>query len=267
MRTKNWQTFLSFSMKIIMVILAVSTLIKGEYVWFIGVLFALILTAFPSVLARDFHIQLPIVFDVAITVSIFFHVIGGYVDWYENIPYYDHFTHFLTSTTISLIGVTSLYILVFVLRITKLPPLFFGIFTVLFTISMGVIWEFLEWGFDLAFGTTLQRGLNDTMLDLLFDTTAGIIIGAVATVRLKTGEAAEMRDIHIGDIKSSLAYRRWKMLTDEDVTLKDKIKTAFDDPIILDGFFDYIVEESKQISKSERDFWYKLKKKDEGKHK
>jgi short subunit fatty acids transporter len=56
---------------------------------------------------------------------------------------------------------------------------------------MGMVWEFLEWGFDLMVGTTLQRGLYDTMLDLLFDTVAGIVIGTVSALKLSRGEPLE----------------------------------------------------------------------------
>ena len=240
--------------------MAVLTLIRGEYVWFIGTMFALFLTMIPTILERDFFVQLPLIFDVAITISIFLHVVGGYVRWYESIPYYDHLTHFLSSATISLIGVTLLYIIVFTMNRTYLPPLFFGFFTVIFTISMGVMWEFLEWGFDLAFGTELQLGLNDTMLDLVFDTIAGLIVGASATVQLKRDEGKRFRDIRIGDIKSSTAYRRWQMLKDKDVELRDKIRTAFRDPIILEGIFDYIVKEYNEISIEEEKMWNRLKK-------
>ncbi|UCH89242.1 MAG: hypothetical protein JSV49_00925 [Thermoplasmata archaeon] len=261
MESEKAQAFISLILKIFLAILAILTLLRGEFVWFIGILFALFLTLVPTILARDFYVKLPLVFDVAITVSVFFHAIGGYVDWYDNIPGYDHFTHFLTSTTVSLIGVTLLYILVFTLKVTHLPPFFFGFFTVLFTMSMGVIWEFLEWGFDMAFGTELQHGLHDTMLDLMFDTMAGIIVGVISIVRLKQGEAMKVEDLVVGDITTSVGYKRWQMLRDKDKDLSEKIRVAFKDPIILEGIFDHIVREYKHISEKEERIWHKLKKK------
>jgi hypothetical protein len=181
----------SLFMKLAIAVLAVVAFLRVEYVWFIGISFALFLTLVPTILERDFMIKLPLIFDIAITVSIFLHVIGGYEDFYDYVPFYDHFTHFVSAATISLIGVTLLYDLAFYVRIVKLPPLGFGIFTVLFAMSMGVVWEFLEWGFDLMVGTTLQRGLYDTMLDLLFDTVAGIVIGIVSALKLSRGEPLE----------------------------------------------------------------------------
>ena len=184
----------SFFLKFAIALLAVVAFIRLEYVWVIGIMFALFLTLVPTILERDFKVKLPLIFDVAITISVFFHVIGGYVDFYDYVPYYDHFTHFISAATVSLIGVTLLYDLAFHVHIVKLPPLGFGIFTVLFAMSMGVTWEFLEWGFDLMVGTALQRGLHDTMLDLFFDTIAGIIIGTVAALKLLRGEPLEGRE-------------------------------------------------------------------------
>jgi hypothetical protein len=251
---------ISFILKFILVVLALITLFRGEYVWFIGVIFVLILVNFPAILARDFSVKLPIIFDLAITVSVFLHVIGGYVDFYEFVPGYDNVTHFISSMTVSLIGLTLLYIIVFHFENTRLPPLFFGIFTVMFAMSMGVIWEFLEWGFDLAFKTELQRGLQDTMRDFMFDTLAGLVVGIVATVRLKTGVAFEKGEIEIGDITSSVGYQRWKTLTDKNIDLKEKIRLSFKDPLILEQLFDYIVKESKEISEREKKLWHGLKK-------
>lgn len=251
---------ISFTLKIILTFLAVVAFINLDFVWFIIIVLSLIMTNIPAILQRDFFVKLPIIFDFAITLSVFLHTVGAYVDWYENIPFYDNLTHFISSMTVSLIGVTLLYLMVTQSERTTLPPLFFGFFTVLFAMSMGVVWEFLEWGTDLLIGTDTQRGLENTMRDLLFDTIAGIIVGAVATGQLKAGEMFEGEDIVIGDIKNSAGYQRWKMLTDKNVDLKEKIRRSFKDPLILEQFFDYIVKESKDISEAELEFWEDLKK-------
>jgi len=188
----------SIFLKFIIAALAVTTLLRGDYVWFIGSSFALFLTLVPTILERDFKMKLPLLFDTTITISIFLHVIGGYRGFYEIVPFYGHFTQFVSAATVALIAVILLYDLAFHVRIVELPPLGFGIFTVLFAMSMGVVWEFLEWGFDLMLGTTLQRGLHETMLDLLFDTIAGIIIGAFSILKLRRGEPLAERPIRGG---------------------------------------------------------------------
>ncbi len=49
----------------------------------------------------------------------------------------------------------------------------------LFAVSMGVFWEFIEFGIDSFLGTNMQRsGLTDTMWDLLMDFTGAFLISS-----------------------------------------------------------------------------------------
>ena len=63
---------------------------------------------------------------------------------------------------------------------------------IIFAMAMGVVWEFFEWGIDLAFGTHEQWGLQDTMKDLLVDTTAGIFIAVIGVQLVKKGKIEKM---------------------------------------------------------------------------
>ena len=63
---------------------------------------------------------------------------------------------------------------------------------VIFTMAMGVVWEFLEWSIDLVFGTNEQWGLQDTMRDLLVDTIAGIIMAFGGVKLVKSGKLKEL---------------------------------------------------------------------------
>jgi uncharacterized membrane protein YjdF len=261
---RDWERFLSFNLKIVLIVMAALTLYRQEYSWFIGTLAALLLVFMPAILESDFNVKLPIIFDLAITMSISLHVIGGYLDFYTTIPFYDHFTHFLSSATISFIAVTLLYVLTFNLKIIKLPPIGFGILTVFFAMSMGVVWEFIEWGTDMAMNTDFQRGLQDTMWDLFFDTIAGTIVGALATARLKTGcPPINETVLEVGDVRGSIGYKRWREMRKFDSKIPSNIVKSFRDPMIMDSVIDYIVEESKYLSEAQRKYWKSTKKEKE----
>lgn len=264
-KNKRIGSIISFILKIALLILAIGAFLNRDPVWFIGILFALFLTCIPSILARDYNVRLPLIFDLTMTIAIFIHIIGDYFDWYESVPNFDHLTHFLSSAIVSLIGVTTLYILVFHFWKARVPALAFGFFTVIFSMAMGVTWEFMEWGFDYLIDTELQKSLNDTMWDFVFDTSAGVVMGVFAAVKLKYDERTKFtEEIVIGDIKGSSGYQRWQLLTDKNRDLMEKIQVSFKDPIILDSLFDYIVRESKNISKAEEEFWKSLKQKIRG---
>jgi len=254
----DMRTVFSFSLKMLLGLLAVMTLLKGEFVWFIGVTFTLLLTLIPMMLKRDWNVCLPMVFDISVTVSIALHVVGGYTGFYDYVPYYDHVTHFISSATVSLIGVTVLYVLAFHFKAIKTPPLGFGIFTVLFAMSMGVAWEFLEWGSDLLIDSGLQKSLTDTMVDLMFDTIAGSIVGTIAYLSLKKGKGMEsMALVRIGDIRDSIGYRRWHELAKHDKELWENVHRAIKDPKMLKRYVNDIFERSEHVSEEQRACWRK----------
>lgn len=256
----NWKSYVSMLFKLMLVILAIDTFRKGEHVWFIVTLIAIFLSFLPAILRRDYNVNLPLVIDVAITFSLFFHTVGGYLNFYESIPYYDHLTHFISSSAVALIGVAALYVLAFHTNLVTLPPAGFGIFTIFFVMSMGVVWEFLEWSIDSFTGTQLQHGLGDTMMDLMFDTVAGLLIGIIAILWLKKRAVEETQPfLEIGDIKNSIGYKRWKVIMKKDKSLKDKIYLTFKDPVMLDSILDDIVEKSHYLDDVQKGTWAKIK--------
>ena len=256
----SWKRYLSFNLKLVLIAMAFITFFKGEYTWFAGTLVAIFLSFTPAILKKDFNVELPIIFDFAITLSIFLHVIGGYLHFYYLVFFYDHITHLLSSATISLLSVTLLYALTYHFKILKLPPIAFGMLTVFITISMGVFWEFMEWGTDLMLGTNLQWGLQDTMMDLLFDTVAGLIVGTFAMLRLKTGDFLVQDSVlKIGDVHDSIGYKRLEEMKAADKNIVRNILKSFKDPELMSTMLEYMVSESKYLSEAQKNLWNKCK--------
>lgn len=255
-RRRDWERYLSLNLKLALMAMALIVLFKGELVWFAGTLFALFLVFMPAILEADFGVKLPVIFDLAITGSIFLHLAGGYIGLYTALPFYDHITHFVSSATISFIAVTLLYVMTYNMKIIKMPPVGFGLLTMFFAMSMGVLWEFMEWGADLALGTNLQMGLENTMEDLFLDTVAGAIVGTVSMLQLKAGMLPSRETVvEVGDVRNSVGYRRLKGIRGRERKLTRGIIRSFRDPLILDDIVDYIVRESKYISESQRELW------------
>jgi uncharacterized membrane protein YjdF len=258
--TRKWEKILTISLKVILVIFAIIAFFRKDYVWTIGIFFSIYLTLLPTIAKRDYNVKLPLYLDIAITISIFLHIIGGYLGLYFTIPFYDNITHFISSITVSLIAVIGLYVLTFHLKLVKLPPAGFGIFTVLFAMGMGVIWEIMEWVFDVIGGTNLQISLNNTMWDLSFDMFAGILVGIIATVKLKRGEPLDRETvIDLRDIRKSLGYKRWRAITSGNASIKKSLAKSFRDHRLLEKFIDTIMEESRHIKTREKKIWKKIK--------
>jgi hypothetical protein len=258
----QWEKYLGLILKAIMGIFAFISFLRGEFVWTIGICFSIWLCFLPTIVQRDFNVTLPIILDVGITLSIFMHIIGGYLGLYWQFGFYDHITHFLSSTTIAMIGLIGLYILAFHLKLIKLPPLGFGIFTILFTMGLGVIWEMMEWAFDVFTGTTMQVSLDNTMWDLLFDTLAGTIVGIAATIRLKRGGGVDTEVvIDVRDLKKSVGYKRWVEITEANKNFSAKLQRSFRDYQLLEQIIENIIKESRHIKDKHMEHGKKTKKK------
>lgn len=59
-----------------------------------------------------------------------------------------------------------------------------GIATAVGVLALGALWELVEWGSDVAFGTDYSQGYWDTLSDLLLDAIAAVLGGALVAVWL-----------------------------------------------------------------------------------
>jgi hypothetical protein len=165
---------------------------RRDWVYVVACVISIFISFIPTILKRDYHITLPWVFDLLIAAALFLHIGGGVLNAYHIIPGYDHITHFVSSVLVSFLAFAVIYILDEYWDGLHMDIYAMAFVAVIFTMAMGVVWEFLEWSVDMIFGTTEQWGLQDTMLDLLVDTIAGIITAVVGVKLIKSGKLKEL---------------------------------------------------------------------------
>lgn len=123
----------------------------------------------PYLFKRAGIMTLPISFVLLIELSMFMHMIGLQMGFYDDLEHWDTLTHLLSSVTVSfcvlyaLIVVDSLHPKIHFSR--RLMPLF--LFMVVMT--FGLFWEFIEYHSDLYLGSKMQYSPFDTISDLGFD--------------------------------------------------------------------------------------------------
>ncbi len=182
--------YLAYVMQVLIAISTISALYIGDYfVAFSGVI-ALILTMVPYTIRHRVHFVVPWEVNFLIALSLFLHIAGYSYQWYADLyPYYDKIAHFIASITISLLGFLTVFLLdrFSCLRMQKWQIFFF---IIMFTLALGAIWEIWEYMLDTLFssflGEPLQHGLDDTMLDLIFDLVGALIVAVLGTWYLKT---------------------------------------------------------------------------------
>lgn len=167
---------LSRGMQAAMIGVALSGIATQHHTWVMSALLSLLVSEIPSILRRDLNIVLPVELNFAIVLALFLHVVGGFSGLYDNVPGWDHITHALSA---SLIAALAFVLVVAVDKYAdsiRLPRMFLAVFILIFTMFVGVVWEIMEFVNDELTGSRLQYSLSDSMMDLLFDGFAGLVV-------------------------------------------------------------------------------------------
>ncbi|ELZ10382.1 hypothetical protein [Natrialba aegyptia] len=149
---------------------------------------ALVVTRLPSILERDYGIPMDPRLTLWITSAVFLHALGTVglpgttTTFYSQVWWWDHVTHALSSSLVAGVGYATVRALDEHSAGIHFPPRFVAIFILLFVLAFGVLWEVLEFAIALtadALGMNAvltQYGLDDTMLDLIFNSIGAIIV-------------------------------------------------------------------------------------------
>ena len=94
--------------------------------------------------------------------------------FYQRFSWLDILMHFLGGAIVAVF-----FSILFQEDIHRLRPLPALIFIVGVAITVGVFWEFFEWGMDHWFVANFMGGLIDTLSDILMDFLGGASVGLV----------------------------------------------------------------------------------------
>lgn len=184
---------ISHILKVFMIILGIWSIVKQDYIWAFASFLSFFVAMSPLLVKRNFKISLPWIMELLIIIPLTMHVWGGVLDLYA-VPYYDKAAHFIVSIIIAFLALIIIYVLDVYWEGLKMDLFMVGFFIVIFTIALGGIWEIGEYVMDLVVvgEHKAQVSLDDTMLDLVYDSLAGIIVGIGGTLGIRRGE---FRDI------------------------------------------------------------------------
>ncbi|XCP85705.1 hypothetical protein ABXS75_02590 [Roseburia hominis] len=132
----------------------------------------LILFLVPMMLQVNLKIELPTTLEIIILLFIFAAEILGEIEaYYIKIPNWDTILHTLNGFLMAAIGFSLVDILNREERLKfELSPVFMSIVAFCFSMTVGVVWEFFEFGMDQFFGFDMQKdtilhSISSVMLD------------------------------------------------------------------------------------------------------
>ena len=171
-------TWISLVLQLLLISMLPYLIYRRNYLYAIGALLAIFFAYTPAMLKHNFNIQLPWLLEFAIALHMFLHIGGLAFGWYSKFRLYDVVLHIHGTMIIALLGFMLVYTLYYLGKI-KLSLGMIGVFTFLFAIAIGALWEIAEFRLDQSFGTLAQPSLQDTMGDLIFDGIGGILVAGV----------------------------------------------------------------------------------------
>lgn len=119
---------------------------------------SLMLLIVPTFVERTFKIDLPNVLEVIIFIFIFSaEILGEINNFYGIFHNFDDILHTINGFLAASIGFSLIYLLNENIDTFKLSPIFVSLVAFCFSMTIGIAWEFFEYGMDNFFGLDMQK--------------------------------------------------------------------------------------------------------------
>jgi hypothetical protein len=185
---ENKSTFVVYViLRVIVIAALVVALWRKEFYTAFFCVLTLILFLLPAIAEKAFKIELPSVLEIIVLLFIFAaEILGEIACFYVRVPHWDTILHTVNGFLCAAVG----FALVDLLNENKnikfqLSPIFVAIVAFCFSMTIGIFWEFFEFGSDMLLKTDMQKDF---------------IINSINSVALDP--ANTNKTIHINDIES-----------------------------------------------------------------
>ena len=159
-------------LRLLIIVVMVLQFFNGNYENVFLCLLTLVLLLMPSFLQVTLKVELPSTLEVIILIFIFAaEILGEIQEFYLVFPFWDTLLHTLNGFLAAAIGFSLVDLLNRSDRATfKASPLFTAIVAFCFSMTIGVCWEFFEFGMDNIMGLDMQKDtiihtIGSVMLD------------------------------------------------------------------------------------------------------
>lgn len=187
---RSRSTFILFIvLRTIVIGVGIRALFLGNYENAFLCLMTLALFLLPAFVSKTFKVELPSLLEKIVLIFIFAAEIMGEIgDYYIRYPIWDTLLHTTTGFLAAAMGLSLIDILNRSERVKfDLSPLFVALVSFCFSMTIGVLWEFLEFGADLLLQTDMQKDMvvntiSSVMLNPDMTNTAVKITGITETL-------------------------------------------------------------------------------------
>jgi len=148
-----------FFLRFLVIATAVMQAIHGNYYNVFICVLTLVLMLIPSFFERRIRVDIPDTLEVIILLFIFAaEILGEINEYYLRIPGWDTMLHTINGFLMAGIGFSMIDLLNREKRFSiQMSPLFVALVSFCFSMTIGVLWEFFEYGMDVFFHTDMQK--------------------------------------------------------------------------------------------------------------
>ena len=156
-----------YTLRILVLVALVRQIMLHNYEGAFFCVLTIVLLYIPSWLQVKLHIELPPPLEITILCFIFAAEILGEVNaFYVNVPNWDTMLHTLNGFLAAAVGFSMVLLLNDDDRLTfDLSPFFLALVAFCFSMTIGVLWEFFEFGMDWFFHSDMQK---DTVVNAIY---------------------------------------------------------------------------------------------------
>ncbi len=157
-------------LRLSVIVMLVAQMFNGNFENVYTCILALLLFSLPSLIERRLHIDLPDTLEIIILLFIYAaEILGEIQEYYVIIPFWDDILHTLNGFLFAAVGFSLVNILNRNKRVMlELSPFYMAVMAFCFSMTIGVLWEFFEWGVDTFMAKDMQK---DTVLQAIHSVT------------------------------------------------------------------------------------------------
>lgn len=191
--TKKSSLLVYLILRALVIICMVEQILRGDLNNAFLCLLSLVLFIIPTFIENEFKIKLPSVLESIIYCFIFAaEILGEINNFYGRIPYWDTILHALNGFLAAGIGFSLIDLLNENSKSINLSPIFVAIVAFCFSMTIGVLWEFFEYGADKYLKFDMQKdALVSTISSVEFDpnkSNKSITVSNIQSTQINTDE-------------------------------------------------------------------------------
>lgn len=170
-KTKKKSLAIYMILRVLVIVCMVLQILRGEWNNAFLCLLSLILFTIPTIIEDRLKITIPTVLEAIIYLFIFSaEILGEINNFYGNIPHWDTVLHTINGFLAAGVGFSLVDLLNENSKMIKLSPIFVAIVAFCFSMTIGVLWEFFEYGADKYLRLDMQKdcivsSISSTTLD------------------------------------------------------------------------------------------------------